>query len=87
MDIRKVSVFIGNQGTGKSSIAKLISTLSWLEKGLYRGDIEEKYVTSYNRFINIYCNYQNLKNYFLPETEIKLNIEEMLIALILAEEN
>jgi predicted ATPase len=71
MDIRKISVFIGNQGTGKSSIAKLISTLSWLEKGLYRGDIEEKYVTSYNRFINIYCNYQNLKNYFLPETEIK----------------
>ncbi len=71
MDIRKVSVFIGNQGTGKSCIAKLISTFSWLEKGLYRGDIEEKYVTSYNRFINTYCNYQNLKNYFLSETEIE----------------
>ena len=32
IDIRKITVFIGNQGTGKSSIAKLISTLSWLEK-------------------------------------------------------
>lgn len=71
IDIRKITVFIGNQGTGKSSIAKLISTFSWLEKQLYRGNLEIKYVTSYNRFINTYCNYQNLKNYFLSETEIE----------------
>jgi predicted ATPase len=71
IDIRKITVFIGNQGTGKSSIAKLISTLSWLEKQLYRGNLEIKYVTNRNRFVNTYCNYQNLKNYFLPETEIE----------------
>jgi len=71
MDIRKITVFIGNQGTGKSSIAKLISTLSWLEKALYRGMVTEKEVTNYNRFINKYCNYQNLKNYFLSETKIE----------------
>ena len=28
MDIRKVTTFIGNQGTGKSSVAKLFSTFS-----------------------------------------------------------
>ncbi|MBS3028587.1 MAG: ATP-binding protein [Dolichospermum sp. DET50] len=71
IDIRKITVFIGNQGTGKSSIAKLISTLSWLEKQLYRRNLEIKYVTRRNRFVNTYCNYQNLKNYFLPETEIE----------------
>ncbi len=71
IDIRKVTIFIGNQGTGKSSIAKLISTLVWLEKSLYRGEVTEKYATSYSRFRNVYCNYQNLKNYFLPETEIE----------------
>ena len=71
IDIRKITVFIGNQGTGKSSIAKLISTLSWLEKQLYRGNLEIKYVKNYNRFIRTYCNYHNLKNYFLPETEIE----------------
>lgn len=71
IDIRKITVFIGNQGTGKSSIAKLISTLSWLEKQLYRRNLEIKYVTNYNRFVKTYCNYHNLKNYFLPETEIK----------------
>jgi predicted ATPase len=54
IDVRKVTIFIGNQGTGKSSIAKLISTLSWLEKALYRGDLEEKYVTKYNRFVKFW---------------------------------
>jgi len=71
IDIKKVTIFIGNQGTGKSSVAKLISTLSWIEKALYRGNYTEKYITGYNRFIKEFCNYQNLKNYFLPETEIE----------------
>jgi predicted ATPase len=71
VDINKFTVFIGNQGTGKSSIAKLISTLKWLEKSLYRREISEKYATSYNRFVNTHCSYQNLKNYFSPETEIE----------------
>ncbi|MBO1054352.1 MULTISPECIES: AAA family ATPase [unclassified Dolichospermum] len=71
IDIRKITVFIGNQGTGKSSIAKLISTFSWLEKQLYRGNLEIKDVKNYNKFIKTYCNYHNLKNYFLPETEIE----------------
>ena len=34
MDIEKVTVFIGNQGSGKSTVAKLISTFSWIEKTL-----------------------------------------------------
>lgn len=71
IEIRKITVFIGHQGTGKSSIAKLISTLSWLEKALYRGMLKEKDVISYNRFVNKYCNYQNLKNYFQPISEIE----------------
>jgi len=71
IDIRKATIFIGNQGTGKSSVAKLISVMSWLEKSLYIGDLKEKDATSHNRFVTIYCNYHNLKNYFLPDTEIE----------------
>jgi energy-coupling factor transporter ATP-binding protein EcfA2 len=71
IDIRKITIFIGNQGTGKSSIAKLISTLSWLEKTLYIGNLEEKNVTTYKRFVNLYCGYHNLKNYFSSDTEIE----------------
>lgn len=71
LKISKYTVFIGNQGTGKSSITKLISTCSWLEKTLYRGDLKLSYVTSYNRFVKEFCNYQNIQNYFRPDTEIK----------------
>ena len=35
IDIKKVTLFIGNQGSGKSTVAKLISTFTWLEKSLY----------------------------------------------------
>lgn len=39
-DLKKVTVFIGEQGAGKSTIAKLYSTFSWLEKAFYRGSYE-----------------------------------------------
>ena len=35
LDISKLTVFIGNQGTGKSTLAKLFSTFSWIEKKLF----------------------------------------------------
>ncbi len=35
-DITAVMVFCGQQGSGKSTIAKLISTCSWIEKALAR---------------------------------------------------
>ncbi|WP_303310216.1 AAA family ATPase [Hymenobacter sp. BT730] len=71
MDFRKVTVFIGNQGSGKSSVAKLFSTMSWLEKALFQGRVTQDYVTKYNRFVKEYCAYQNLKNYFRDDTVIE----------------
>lgn len=41
LDVKKVTVFIGNQGSGKSTVAKLISTFMWLEKALNRNDFTE----------------------------------------------
>jgi predicted ATPase len=64
MNIPKVTVFLGNQGSGKSSVAKLISTFKWMEKALVRGDFREKDFTNYNRFRKTYCGYHNLQNYF-----------------------
>ncbi len=68
IEIKKVTIFIGSQATGKSTIAKVYSTFLWLEKALLRGDIKESYVTSYNRFIKEFCNYQGLKSYFKDKT-------------------
>lgn len=70
MDIKKVTTFIGNQGSGKSSVAKLISTLTWIEKVLTRGDFNTKEFTA-PKFKNHYCGYHRINNYFIKEqTEI-----------------
>jgi predicted ATPase len=37
IDFKRVTVFIGNQGAGKSTVAKLFSAFSWMEKALVRG--------------------------------------------------
>ena len=70
MDIRKVTTFIGNQGTGKSSVAKLFSTFSWLEKSLYREEILPTYLDNGKVFKHKYFAYQGLVDYFSNKTEI-----------------
>ena len=65
IEVKKVTVLIGNQGSGKSSVAKLISTFTWIEKVLTRGDFEPKEFTSYSRFRKNYCSYHRIDNYFL----------------------
>lgn len=68
MEVKKVTVFIGNQGSGKSTVAKVISTLTWLEKALNRGDISG--FENQDDFQN-YFDFQSLKSYFKKETLIE----------------
>ena len=70
MDIKKVTVFIGSQASGKSTVAKLISTMSWIEKVLVRGDFTEKQLNTFDRFKK-HCSYQNIGNYFNDKTIIE----------------
>lgn len=70
IDIKKVTLFIGDQGSGKSTVAKLISVFSWMEKVLTRGDFKEKEFTAV-KFRNTYCGYHRITNYFIKDqTEI-----------------
>lgn len=64
LSIKKVTVFIGNQGSGKSTVAKLISTFTWIEKALVRGDYNKKWFERKNKLKNQYLNYHRLENYF-----------------------
>jgi predicted ATPase len=57
-----VTLFVGNQGSGKSTVAKVFSTLSWIEKALVRGDFNANYLSSYNRFKK-HLAYQGISNY------------------------
>ena len=67
LKINKVTVFCGMQGSGKSSIAKLLSTFLWLEKALVRGDFDVKELTAKN-FREKYCAFHNIQNYFKADT-------------------
>ena len=71
MDLKKVTTFIGDQGTGKSSIAKLFSTFSWLEKSSYREEIAPMFLKQGKVFKYKYFAYQGLVDYFSKETEIQ----------------
>ena len=63
LDIKAVMVFCGQQGSGKSTIAKLISTCSWIEKALERKEISIKDLTA-KSFREKYCGYHYLSNFF-----------------------
>jgi predicted ATPase len=63
IDIKKVTVFIGNQGSGKSTVAKLISTFTWMEKALTRGDYDKKTFQN-TGVLKGYLAYHKIANYF-----------------------
>ena len=62
IEVRPVTVFCGNQGTGKSTVAKLISMMSWIEKALVRKDVTVENVKLL--FVEDYCSYHYLEHYF-----------------------
>ncbi len=64
INVKKVTVFTGNQGSGKSTVAKLISIFSWLEKGIIRNDISIEQLNT-TVFKNL-CIRQELVEYFHP---------------------
>ena len=71
--IRKMTVTIGEQGSGKSTVAKLYSLFSWLEKALMRHSLTPQYIMRYSRFRKTYAAYNHLESYFRPETELRFN--------------
>lgn len=75
IEIKKVTCFIGNQGSGKSTVSKIISTFTWIEKALVRGDYNKKWFGRKNKLKNQYLNYHRLENYFKVNGSEKTVIE------------
>lgn len=67
LDIKKVTVFIGNQGSGKSTVAKLIAAFMWLEKAMIRGDINAN--VSAGDFIEM-LEYHRMEDYLQKDSII-----------------
>ena len=68
----KVLVLCGEQGTGKSSVAKLVSQFSWLEKALVRRDYSVADVEENGFFLRL-SSFHNLISYFKPDSYLKFD--------------
>lgn len=70
IEITHLTVLVGNQGTGKSTIAKLYSSLVWLEKAcrIQKVDMDKK--VSKAAFSKL-LNFQQISSYLQDETVIK----------------
>ena len=71
LEIKPLSIFCGQQGSGKSTITKLISTFSWIEKALVRQQVSVNYVMAGNRFQSTYCKYHYIDHYFKADSYMK----------------
>lgn len=78
MDITKMTVFLGTQGSGKSTIIKLISTFSYIEKALISGKLSTKELT-YQRLVNDFFSWHSIENFVKPETLIVYVGEEYMV--------
>lgn len=83
LDIPDVTLFIGDQGSGKSSIAKILSTCSWIEKALlkdsdiYKLESEKRYIfknlelTGEDYDLKRNLQYQNVHHYLSDDSYIE----------------
>lgn len=68
---KKVTLFIGDQGTGKSCVAKLFSMFVWLEKVLSLKKYPQSYFEQYNRFKSKLCSYHRIDSFICDASYIR----------------
>jgi len=67
LDFPKVTLFCGQQASGKSSVAKLFSIMSWMEKQIYR---DPELVLDETFFAHA-IEWHGIESYLRPNTEIR----------------
>ena len=65
LDLKKVNVFMGPQGCGKSTLAKIISFCSWLEK-----DSDATGKAEAKGLVPLLTNYHRMEGYFRRDSEV-----------------
>ena len=70
LNISKLTVFIGNQGTGKSTVAKLFSTFAWMEKNLFKKNVPDFafYTTDYFKGL---LKFHKIQSYLMENSEFE----------------
>ena len=65
IELRKVNVFMGPQGCGKSTLAKIISFCSWLEK-----DSDATMKAETGGLVSLMMKFHRMEGYFQDESEL-----------------
>lgn len=73
---KTITVFVGDQGTGKSCVAKLFSIFKWLEKVLAMQRKKVEFYESHNRFSTMLCTYHRIESFIEEKTYIKFEGEK-----------
>jgi hypothetical protein len=71
IDLNKVNVFMGAQSSGKSTIAKIISFCSWVEKDVSVHQSFKSYNDNPKYFIERLETFHKMKGYFSKNSKIK----------------
>jgi len=79
LDLNKFNVFMGEQSSGKSTIAKIISFCHWVEKDAALHQSFENYQLNKKYFIEKLETFHNLKGYFNNKSEIKFESDTIRI--------
>jgi len=69
LDLNKINVFMGPQSSGKSTVAKIISHCTWVEKDVATDQSLDEH-TDGEELINHLENFHKMKGYFKPESII-----------------
>ncbi len=77
-DISKLTLFIGDQGTGKSSIAKIISLFSWLEKQQHNQSNKINTIYS-DELCEKYLKFHRIDSFLQPETELSYKTDSSIL--------
>lgn len=71
IQVTPVTVVCGGQGSGKSTIVKVLSSCIWLEKAIVKRLFSKDYYTKYNRFQKHLLEYHQIDDFIRPDSYIK----------------
>lgn len=80
VELRRFNFFIGAQSSGKSTIAKVLSTCSWVEKEAATM-MDEKVIAGAAAFIALMVDFHKMTDYFDDSSEILYETEVVRISL------
>lgn len=75
--IKSITILIGDQGTGKSCIAKLYATFKWMEKSIVSERQSIAYFESAKKIIEL-TKYHRIDSFFRDETEIHFDSQYLI---------